>query len=128
MHGEELEPGPHSRERRRVKRLVSQEPVQFEWKESAQTGGTVAFDIGSGGIRLNFYDFVPLNTQLTLRIHLSTESIVECLGRVVWIERLRHMERYQAGVQFLDIEENFLSRQAIDQFVNSLTATGKSKS
>ncbi len=104
-------------ERRRVKRFVSEEPVQFEWKELGQTGGTVAYDISSSGIRLNFYDFVPLNTELALQIHLTTESIVGCLGRVVWIERLRHMERYQAGIEFLDREENIVSRRMINQFL-----------
>ena len=117
MHGEDLGRGPYSKERRRFKRCVSSEPVQFEWKESGQTDGTVAYDLSSGGIRLNFYHFVPLNTQLRLHIRLSPESAVECWGRVVWIERLRHMERYQIGVEFLDLEENIVSRQRIDQFI-----------
>ena len=117
MNLEEPLTGHHFEERRRFKRVVSQEPVQFERKESVEAGGTIAFDISRGGIRLNLYDFIPINTELSLRIPLSRDSIAECLGRVVWIERLRHMERYQAGIEFLDTEENLLAKKMIDQFV-----------
>ena len=117
MHPETQGTVVFGQERRQFKRFICREPVQFELKESGLLSATVSFDISRGGIRLNFYDFIPLHSELSLGIFISGHDMVECKARVMWVERLRHMDRYQAGLEFIDLEENLPARRILDQFV-----------
>jgi len=57
-------------------------------------------DLSKGGVRVRVDDFIPLDTELTLRIWLNDEEVVECAGRIVWIEKARFGDSYQAGLEF----------------------------
>jgi hypothetical protein len=111
--------GPSFQERRYKKRIIFKEPVQFQTKAFDEWAGTVGGDLSSGGMRLNFYDFVPLNTELNLQIRLAPEKIVNCSGRLVWIVKMRYMERYQGGVEFQESGENAPAKQEIEKFLTS---------
>jgi len=102
--------GHNTGDKRQFRRMVHSEPVQYQFKDPSQFGGCVAKDLSEGGVRIRINDFVPLNTELTLKIRLADENIVECTGRVVWVEKSRFGDSYQAGLMFSG-DESVLSNQ-----------------
>jgi len=93
-------------ERRRFTRKRLDEPVRFEFKDPGRYGGCLSADISQGGIRINFNEFVPLGTDLYLKVQISPEKVVDCVGKVVWVEKHRFLDRYQVGVEFDSKEFN----------------------
>lgn len=64
----------------------------------------VTKDIGQGGVRFFLHEFVPRGSLLKIKIsfektHFSLESMV----KVVWIMDDTISQRYEAGVEFVDI-------------------------
>ena len=89
-----------SAEKRRYRRIPLRQPVQFQSQHSALEGGSLSCDLGEGGVRVDMYDFLPLNTEVTLEIRLAVERVIEYVGRVVWIQKFPFAERYQVGLEF----------------------------
>lgn len=89
-------------ERRDSKRITYRESVKFQFKNPQDFGGCLSADISGHGMRLNLNDFIACNEELLLEVKLATEKIVQCMGRVVWVEKQRFSDRYQAGIEFVD--------------------------
>lgn len=107
-------------EKRRYRRIQLRQPIQFQSQNSALEGGSLSCDLGEGGARVDMYEFVPLNTELTLRIRLAVERVIEYVGRVVWIRKLPFTDRYQVGLEF-SRERSFLaSKRQIHDFIEVL--------
>ncbi|VAX37565.1 hypothetical protein MNBD_UNCLBAC01-1952 [hydrothermal vent metagenome] len=85
---------------RKFKRIALNAPVQFERKDILQSGGSLSHNICSGGIRINFNEFVPLQTEILLEVQLASKQILECFGKVVWVEKERYNDHYQVGIEF----------------------------
>jgi c-di-GMP-binding flagellar brake protein YcgR len=106
-------------ERRRFHRLRHAQPVRFQFKDPSRFGGCLSCDLSEGGIRVHLNDFVPLYTELTVQIRLADESIVDCTGRVVWIEKDRFGDYYRAGLEFAGGGSIVLSQRKIHRFLSS---------
>ena len=106
-------------ERRSFYRVHSARAVRFQLKDPQQFGGCLSCDLSQGGIRVQFGDFVPLNTEMTLQIQLSDESVVDCPCRVAWVEKNRFGDRYQAGLEFSGRESNPDFQRKIHNFLSS---------
>ena len=106
-------------ERRQFHRVRRAQPVQFQLKDPSQYGGCLSCDLSQGGIRVQFNDFVPLKTEMTLQIQLSDESIVDCPCRVAWVEKSRFGDRYQVGLEFAQGESILDSQRKIHGFLFS---------
>ena len=104
-------------ERRRHKRLKFSESVQFQHRDPSQYGGCLSKDISEGGIRLNFSDFVPIDTELVLSVNLAKDKMIDCMGRVVWVERVPFSEQYHVGIEFTESDSLFDSRQEIHKMI-----------
>ena len=89
--------------RRKFNRTLLNESVRYQFKDPAQFGGSKACDISDGGIRININSFIPLNTELALEVQLPSKEVIKRVGKVVWVEKFRFSDRYQAGIEF---EEN----------------------
>ena len=76
-------------ERRSFYRVHSAQPVRFQLKDPKQFGGCLSCDLSQGGIRVQLSDFIPLNSEMTLQIQLSDESVVDYPCRVAWVEKNR---------------------------------------
>ncbi|MDO8581168.1 MAG: PilZ domain-containing protein [Candidatus Omnitrophota bacterium] len=96
-----------SSDRRNNQRINFREPVQYQGKDLCFFGGTLSYDLSEGGIRLSLPDFIPLDTEIFLKIPLDREKVVDRTGRVVWVQKVLSMDRYQAGIRFerLDVPE-----------------------
>lgn len=91
-----------SQNRRSFRRVECRSLVKFKVKDSAEPSGCLARDISDGGIKINLNDFVPLNSEVNIEVQLVAQRIVDCVARIVWIEKMPFMDRYQAGLEFYD--------------------------
>ncbi len=99
-----------SSERRNFNRIRLAQPVQCRLKDWEEQRGALSCDISEGGMRLNSTSFLPLHTEVLLKIQLSHEQVVECRSQVVWIQRIPFTERYQVGLEFIQ-DKNFIYTQ-----------------
>jgi len=108
-----------SSERRNFERFRLAQPVQCHLNELEPEQGSLSCDISEGGIRLNITHFLPLNTEILLRIKLNSARIVECRGRVMWIQRIPFSERYQVGLEFIKDEDFIYTSHRIRDWIQS---------
>ncbi len=106
-------------EKRRYERIPFRQPVQFQSKDPAFRGGSLSCDLGEGGVRVDMFDFVPLDTELTLEIRLAIEKIVGYVGRVVWIRKFPFADRYQAGLEFSGDKSFLASKRQLHEFIEA---------
>jgi len=106
-------------ERRQYTRYIHKEPVQFQFKDPRSYGGCLSYDLGQGGIRIHLTDFVPLNTEIILRIKLDEENVVDCSGYVTWVEKIRFGDYYQAGLKFVGDDAAAEVQKMINQFLDA---------
>ena len=104
--------------RRRFHRFHRAQPVRFQLKDPSRFGGSLSCDLSEGGIRVHLSEFIPLNTELTVSIQLSDESIMECPCRVAWVEKNRCGERYQVGLEFVEADSILDSQRKIHGFLS----------
>ncbi len=107
-------------EKRRYQRVRFCAPVRFSVKVEPLYGGSLSCDLSEGGLRMHFADFIPKGTEIGLEVPLNTSSVLECRGKVAWVEKAAQMDRYQVGVEFIETSssaegqnrlKNFLSQQ-----------------
>ena len=104
-------------ERRSFKRIKLSEPVHFQLKDSHEYGGCLTADISAGGVRINFNDFVPVNTEFVLQLQLASQKMIDCVGRVVWVEQMPYSDRYQVGLKFENTGSLVGSQREINDFI-----------
>lgn len=107
-------------ERRQFKRVRFAEPVQLQFKNPNKFGACLSCDLSEGGIRVNLEDFVPPETDFILHIPLGTEKVVDCLGKVAWIDKLPYSERYQAGLEFTGFDMLMDAKTQIRRFIQTI--------
>jgi len=105
-------------ERRKSLRTRFPQPISLWSTEPQEPVGSLACDLSEGGVRINLPDFVAVGTEYTLQLPLFQDRSVECPGRVVWVQKLPHMDRYQAGIRFKEEYSAGNTRQQIRKFVD----------
>jgi len=91
------------REKRRHPRLDSRIPISYRKLETdaAQFKGSLMQDISESGARMTINEFLPLNSKLSLQIHLvSGRNSAQGSGRVAWVRKTAFGEQYHVGVEF----------------------------
>ena len=106
-------------ERRNKQRIQFDEPVEYQLKDPRFFGGCLSSDLSETGVKIFLNDFMPLHSELVLRLPLLDGKVVDCMGRIVWIEKLAHMDRFQAGIEFEDIDSLGQSQSEIGKIVQS---------
>lgn len=105
-------------EKRHYKRTRFSEPVRFQFKEESSFGGCLACDIGEGGMKVNFNDFIPLNTEMILQMKLTnTPRVIDVTGQVAWLEKVPYSDRYHVGVRFTKIDSQM--QEGIRRYIQS---------
>jgi len=110
--------GPSAQDKRQFRRIRHSKPVQFQFKDPELFGGCISKDLSEGGLQVRLNQFVPLDSELTLVIHLADENIVECVGRVVWVEKSRFGESYDVGLMFSDDDSILINQKKIYGFLS----------
>lgn len=106
-------------ERRVFRRVEFREAVEIQGRDMGLGQGGLAADLSEGGLRVNLFEFVPLDAELAVYIRISPEQIVEQTGRVVWVKKMPFADRYQLGLEFVAGNTPLESREAIHRFVGA---------
>ena len=83
------------------------EPVAFQLKDPTQFGGCLSADISKSGIKVTFNEFIPVGTEIKLKVALKSDKMVDCIAKVMWVRQLPS-EFYQAGLKFVKPENLIL--------------------
>ena len=63
-------------------------------------------DISESGLRMTTYEFLPLNLKLVMKMPLMIGSkAVQGVCRVVWTRKAGFSEKYDAGVEFVNLNQ-----------------------
>ena len=93
-------------ERRQFKRVKLSEPVHYQLKDTGHFGGCLSSDLSESGIRLRINEFVALNSEMKLQIQLpQSHKIIDCAGKVIWVEKSRFMDNYTVGLEFFQNDQ-----------------------
>jgi len=108
-----------SENRRQNSRIRFNNPVQFSLKSPLIYQGSLACDIGDGGLRLKVNDFIPNNTPICLTFRLSTERCIDCEAQVAWSKKEAFSDRYEVGLKIDDENIEPLSKELIQKYIAS---------
>lgn len=107
-------------DRRQYSRVRYSEPVGLESNSSHFTEGGLSSDLSAGGLRLNVPKFIPIGTEISVRIHLDNGQVEDCQAKVAWVEKQRFSDRYFIGLQFLSIDSAVFTQRRIHRFIDAL--------
>lgn len=97
-------------EKRRCSRISYREAVQYKvLGNTGEGGGSLSYEVSEMGLRLQLEHFVPLNAQIVLNFLLKDingSKVVTIQGRVAWVQQIRYSDRYQVGLEFIDLRTN----------------------
>lgn len=105
------------RDKRAFFRFKFSQPVELKFDEFKASAGSLSGDLSRGGIQLKFNQFVPLNKQVNLKIHIASELFESVNGKIVWVQKMRYSDRYMIGIQFLEEQPNFTSSEILNGYI-----------
>lgn len=89
---------------RRFLRVPENLPISYESWLSTETKESLTKDISQEGISFFVHKFIPKYSLLKIKLTLKkTPFYFEGLVRVVWIKKEPGSERYEVGVEFINI-------------------------
>lgn len=95
------------KERRRFVRIPESSHVTYRIMPNVKTGDYITRDIGQGGLRFLVHQFVPKDSFLKIRLTLQNISFsFEALVKVVWIIEEPRSERFEVGVEFVNMPQD----------------------
>ncbi len=109
-------------EKRKFSRVSFKEAVQYTLGDSHEFAGSLAQDIGEGGLRLQLNDFVPVNSKVTVEMVLGESvrtKLITLNARVAWNQRMRYSDQYQVGLEFSRDNSSGEAKQEISQYLKS---------
>ncbi len=89
-------------EQRRAQRFIFREPVLYQIRTNEEWKGSLSANLSEGGILIISNDFVPLNTQIYLQIHMNKNRIAELIGTVMRVQKLPYSDYFHLGLEFKD--------------------------
>jgi hypothetical protein len=91
-----------AKEKRRFPRLSAKFPIRYQMKRGGFFACALTADLSLSGTRLNTDRFFPRGLNLNLELNILSK-IINPVGRVVWSQPLPRTDRYQMGVEFIEI-------------------------
>ncbi len=116
-------PQDFNKERRQFPRFDFREAVEYKIDSTRHSGGCLAQDISEGGLKVNVSDFVPLGTEINVKVYLGPSPIsraVDAVAEVVWVQRVPFSDRYWLGLEFKRMDAGLADKQKLAQFIHSL--------
>jgi c-di-GMP-binding flagellar brake protein YcgR len=111
----------NAKERRNYPRLQAYHLAKYRLIQKSGERPIVAAikDIGGGGICLQTEEYLPIASIIQVYINFPKFSQpIPTLAKVVWIRKPGRKKVYEAGVEFVDIEQIF--RHAIVRSVDAV--------
>ena len=100
---------------RKYPRLNSYLPLRYKIRGSSEFGSSVTRDISISGMRFTTENYIKPATDISLEINLLSK-IISSIGRVKWSQALPHSNKYQIGLEFIEIESN--NRFFLSDYIN----------
>jgi c-di-GMP-binding flagellar brake protein YcgR len=76
-------------------------------------------NISGGGVCLELSEHIPASTLIQLDINFpQLHQAIPCVAKVAWIRRFKKTKKFEAGIQFLRIDD--VLRQAISERVEGV--------
>lgn len=104
-------------EKRSFPRIQLRAPVHLRIRGLSEFNNTVSNNISLNGVGIINDTFIAAQTSVMLEINLLSH-ILRPIGRVAWASPLSHSDRYQLGIEFLELDpqeknylKNFINRQ-----------------
>jgi len=99
----------YKKERRRFIRIKEDDAINFTTIPTYKSTSSLTKDLSIGGIRFFSGHFIPLHSILKLEIKLKfLPRIIYAIARIVWIKEIFDDERYDIGVEFIEINKQDL--------------------
>ncbi len=93
-------------ERRQAPRFQQYSPVRLHRAGTPQIIETLTKDLGVGGVRCLSPTVVPVSTELTLELMLSSgEGPLSVRGRAVWFRTIPDSEQFDIGISFIELSQ-----------------------
>lgn len=105
-------------EKRRFPRFTMAFPVECKEIPKKDYFFTVSKDLSKRGIKIISAKFLPKNNSIIVNINLI-DHLVQVKARVVWCNKERLSERYLAGLEFMEINED--NSKVLDNLFNKIT-------
>jgi c-di-GMP-binding flagellar brake protein YcgR len=107
-------------ERRKFVRIPESSSISYRIMPKIKTGDYLTKDIGQGGLRFFIHEFIPKKSFLKIRLTIKNISFsFEALVRIVWIIEETRSERYEIGVEFVNIS-NEAKKHLVDYIKDAL--------
>ncbi|MDD5495835.1 MAG: PilZ domain-containing protein [Candidatus Omnitrophica bacterium] len=109
------------KERRKFKRLNVYHLAKYRLISKSNQSPIIAAikDIGGGGICLNTEEYLPIASVIQLYVNFPKfPQAIPALAKIMWIKKIGRKNRYEAGIEFVDIEQIF--RNAIVRSVEAV--------
>lgn len=90
-------------ERRRFTRLRSNNTLHYVLKPDGNYANTITQDISEGGVRITTHQFIPKLSRMIIQLSLETDKVIDITGKVAWSQQVPFSDRYQAGLEFMDV-------------------------
>ena len=97
-----------SQEKRKHPRFNFSMPMRYKriGKDVRDFKGSLIKNLSKGGAQVNTFEFLPLNVKLAVEIPLlSGVQPVKGVCRVAWVRKAAFSEQYDAGVEFVDFDQ-----------------------
>ncbi|MEI8350580.1 MAG: PilZ domain-containing protein [Candidatus Omnitrophota bacterium] len=91
-------------ERRRAPRVGVSFPVECNILPQKDYFYTVSKDLSVTGVKIVTNDFLPKNNFIKLNINLI-DNVLGLKARVAWCNKERVVDRYSAGLEFVEIDK-----------------------
>jgi len=106
-------------DKRRFPRMKVKVPLRCQVRGNPEFSNFVTDNIGLGGLGFIGDSFLAPATNLMLEVNILLHVLTP-IGRVAWSVPLPHSDKYQSGVEFIEIDlnhkkylEDFLEMQAL---------------
>ncbi|KPK43003.1 MAG: hypothetical protein AMJ78_00070 [Omnitrophica WOR_2 bacterium SM23_29] len=99
------------KEKRRFKRISVKFPIRYQIRRGGFFAAALTEDLSLSGTRLNADRFFPHGLNLNLELNILSK-IINPVGKVIWAQPRPHSDRYQMGIEFIEIspkDKNYLS-------------------
>lgn len=94
------------RERRKFIRIPEDSPITYEIMDNPKIGDFFTDNISQGGIRFFVHHFIPVKSLLRIKFFLKKITFYfEAVVKVAWVRKVAHSDRYEIGVEFIDIPQ-----------------------
>lgn len=113
-----------SREKRRYTRLAFCIPVRYRkiTPDIQESKGSLTKDISERGAKMITYEFLPPNLTLIMEMPLISEmKPVKGICRVAWVAKTGFSERYDVGIEFVNLDQGDQARIAKFVFSESIS-------